>query len=338
MKSITIKDIARLADVSKTTVSRVLNKSGPVNPDTEKRILELIREHGYSPSTMARNLSLGESATIAVLVPDMSNEYYADILQLVNDEVLKRGLTMVCFGSGDHRAKDEQALEVIRYFRVKGLIYTTANTYATKNELRNVKARLEELHTPIIMMDRRIIGIQKAESVYFDDYWAAYQATQAFIQKGYRKIGLINAQKNNSVFLRDRLEGYLKALADHGIEPREDYIFSNSYLIDDAYKSAQRLLQMADNPTAVLTCNNITTLGFLKAAKDLSKQIPSDIGHIGFDKIDDLDYLGNDRNYVLRDPMIIGRHAIDMLFNRIMLPNKPFEDNKLKPELIFNYL
>lgn len=336
MRSVTINDIARIAGVSKTTVSRVLNKSGPVNPATEKRILELIKQFDYTPSTVARNLSLGESSTIAVLVPDMGNPYYADILQVINDEVMKRGLTMVCFNSGDHRAKDEKALEAIRFFHVKGLIYTSANTYTTKEELRKVKARLGDIQAPIVLMDRRIEGLQKIEGVYFDDFWGAYQATRAFLEKGHRRIALLNAQKRNSVFLRNRVDGYLAALEEQGIAPREDYTFCNSYLIDDAYAHSRALLQMADAPTAVLTCNNITTLGFLRAVRDLGLRVPGDVSHIGFDKIGPLDYLDHTRNYVERDPILIGSRAIETLFNRIMMPNKPFEDVVLKPRLLFN--
>ena len=336
MKSVTINDIAKIAGVSKTTVSRVLNKSGPVNPVTQKRILELMKQFDYTPSTVARNLSLGESSTIAVLVPDMGNPYYADILQVINDEVMKRGLTMVCFNSGDHREKDEKALEAIRYFHVKGLIYTAANTYSTKEELRKVKSRLGDIHAPIVLMDRKIEGLQKVEGVYFDDFWGAYQATRALLEKGHRKIALLNAQKRDSVFLRNRFDGYLAALEEYGVAPREDYIFRNSYLIDDAYAHSRALLQMADAPTAVLTLNNVTTLGFLRAVKDLDLRMPEDVSNIGFDQIGPLDYLDHTRSYVERDPLLIGGRAIETLFNRIMMPNKPFEDVVLKPRLLFN--
>lgn len=337
MKNVTIGDIAKAAGVSKTTVSRVLNNSGPVDSKTEKRILELIDQYNYTPSSVARNLSRGESSSIAVLVPNFSNPYFAEILQEISSELTKRDLTMICFNSQDSDETDEKSLNIIKYYRVKGLIYTPANVHKSKEASRKLRTLLNEINTPIVVMDRRIDGLKKVDGVFYDDYYAAYEATKAFIEKGHRKIAISVTWKKGSFLHKDREEGYLAALKDHGIEAREEYIISGD-LGTVAYDEALKCLQLPDRPTAVLTANNDTTLGLLKAAHTLGFEVPKDIAHIGFERIEGIDFLDENRSYVDRSTKKMGQMVIEMLFNRFLTPNKPYEECIIKPNLIIRDL
>lgn len=337
MKNVTIGDIAKAAGVSKTTVSRVLNNSGPVNSKTQKRILELIEQYNYTPSSLARNLSRGESSSIAVLVPNFSNPYFAEILQEISSELSKRDLTMICFNSQDSDQKDAKSLNLIKYYRVKGLIYTPANIHCSKEHSRWLRSMLSELNTPIVVMDRRIQGLKKADGVFYDDFHASYEATKAFIQRGHRKIALSVTWKKESLLHKDREEGYLAALKDFGIERREEYIISGE-LGSVAYEEALRCLRLPDPPTAVLTANNDTTLGLLKAAQTLGLSVPGDLAHIGFERIEGIDFLDENRSYVDRSTKLMGQKVIEMLFNRFLTPNKPYEECILEPKLIIRNL
>ena len=125
-KKWTIREIAEKAGVSKATVSRVLNASASVNPATREAVMDVIRKYDYTPSSMARILSRSESDMVGVLIPEIENPFFGEILKVVSDTIVQNDLTMICFNSGNQRENDEKALINMRNYRIKGLIYTPA--------------------------------------------------------------------------------------------------------------------------------------------------------------------------------------------------------------------
>ncbi len=337
-KKWTIREIAEKAGVSKATVSRVLNASASVNPATREAVMDVIRKYDYSPSSMARILSRSESDMVGVLIPEIENPFFGEILKVVSDTIVQNDLTMICFNSGNQRENDEKALINMRDYRIKGLIYTPAVDYSqSPADLQRIKKLLNDLDAPVVFLDRRIEGLPNTEGVYFNNYKAAYLAVQRMAEAGHTRIGILNAGLER-VLARERQNGYLDALRDCGLAAEERYMFFGDYSVERAYELSLQCLQMEDRPTAMLTCNNFTSIGFLKAVTQAGLTLHRDITCIGFDRLDILDELGLPFNYIERNIRAMGETVIEKLTSRIAFPQKAFQDCIIDPELIIRKL
>jgi LacI family transcriptional regulator len=317
---VTITDIAAEAKVSKATVSRVLNDSGSVDPQTRERVSAVIQKRKYSPSATARSLSKRTSSAIGIIVPEIGNPFFGELLKGASEIIDANNLTMICCNSDDSPEKDKRALNMLKEQRVRGLIYTAAVDYSSPEEKNFLTNIIKEIHAPTVLVDREIDYLN-VDGVYFDDFKSAYDATMAFIKAGHRKIGLLNALPDR-VLPRSRQSGYLQALNDAGIKVNPEYIFNGEYDKKKSYEITKKCLQMPDPPTAMLTCNNFTSMGFLKALYEEGKSIPKDISCIGFDKIEALDIMSINFNYIYRDAFIVGKKAMELLINRMAFPDK----------------
>lgn len=336
MSNLTIMDIAREAGVSKATVSRVINNSGAVSPKTKERVLEIIKENKFSPSATARNLSKGTSSAIGFVVPEIDNPFFGEILRGVTEITDKNNLTLICCNTDDEREKDRRALDLFKENRVRGILYTPAVDYTDKKDRKNLIRTFDEINVPVIVMDRNI-NLPNVDGVYFNDYQGVYEATKALIEAGHTKIGIINADLEKPL-ARDRQKGFTDAMEQAGIPIREDYILAGDFHATKAYHLSRELLAMEDRPTAVLTCNNRTTLGFLKALSERGESVPDDIVCFGLDRIETLELLGHNYNFIERDAMKMGREAIKLLINRMAFPDRPKMEVVLDTKLIINKL
>ena len=332
MSNLTIMDIAREAGVSKATVSRVINNSGAVSPRTKERVLEIIKENKFSPSATARNLSKGTSSAIGFVVPEIDNPFFGEILRGVTEITDQNNLTLICCNTDDEREKDRRALDLFKENRVRGILYTPAVDYTDKKDRKNLIRTFDEINVPVVIMDRNI-NLPNVDGVYFNDYQGIYEATAALIEAGHTKIGMINADLER-VLARDRQKGFFDAMKEAGIPVREDYMFAGDYHATKAYHLSRKLLAMEDRPTAVITCNNRTTLGFLKALSERGESVPDDIVCVGLDRIETLELLGHQYNFVERDAMRMGHEAIKLLLNRMEYPERPKMEEVLGTRLI----
>lgn len=328
----TIGDIAREAKVSKTTVSRVINNSALVDENTRKRIMALIEKYNYVPSTIARNLSKGETSTVGVIIPEIDNPFFGEMLRGIMESIEKEGLTVMCFNSDDKKEKDEKALSVLRQNGVKGLIYTPAIDYSSEEEQRILSEMIHSLNAPVVVVDRELEMLQNSDGVFFNNELAAYKATEALIKAGHRKIAIINAQLDR-VLARERQSGYERALKDYDIEVRDRYIFLGDYTETKAYHLGLQCLDLDDRPTAVLTCNNNTTIGFFKAEKERGIS-NGEIACIGFDNIKALELLDMNFNYIERNVYSMGKKAADLLIKRMKNPSQARTRHVIEPQLV----
>lgn len=332
MNNLTIMDIAREAGVSKATVSRVINSSGAVSQKTKERVMEIINANKFSPSATARNLSMGTSSAIGFIVPEIDNPFFGEILRGVTEVTDKNNLTLMCYNTDDDREKDRRALNLVKENRVKGILYTPAADYSDERDRKRLIRTFAEINVPVIVMDRNI-RLPDVDGVYFNDYQGIYEATAALIEAGHTKISMINADLER-VLARDRQKGFIDAMKEAGIPVREDYMFAGDYHATKAYHLSRRLLAMEDRPTAVITCNNRTTLGFLKALSERGESVPDDIVCVGLDRIETLELLGHQYNFIERDAMRMGHEAIKLLLNRMEYPERPKMEVVLGTRLI----
>jgi LacI family transcriptional regulator len=318
---LTINDIAKKAGVSKSTVSRVLNNTGYVNEETRKKVEEVIKDNKYLPSAVARGLSKQESNTIGVIIPEADNAFFGEILKGISEVVDNNNMTMMFCHTENCADKEEKALNMLNEQRVKGLILTPANDYSDEGAAKRLRKQLSDLMVPVLLLDRSVEN-SVWDGVYFENFRSAYSATEVLIREGNKKIGIITGDLNLKIG-RDRYYGFLQAMEDYDIPVEQKYVLEGNFGIHRAYELMKECIEKGDIPDAILTCNNRTTLGFLKALGEKKLVLGRDIAAIGIDHNEVLDILDYQFSYVGRDTIEMGRTAIYKLLERIENPDKP---------------
>lgn len=317
---LTINDIAKKANVSKSTVSRVLNNSGYVNQETREKVEKVIRENAYYPSAQARSLSKRESNTVGVIIPEADNLFFVEVLRGISEVVDESDMTLIFCNTNNNLRKEKRALDTIIMQRVKGLIFTPVNDHSNDETEHKLKQKLRAINIPTVLLDR---GVENSEwdGVFFENYKSAYKATEILINEGHKKIGVITGDLNLKIG-RDRYQGFLDALKDHNMPVLEKYVYVGDFTVEKAYEISKEFLENNDLPEAILTSNNRTTLGLLKALNE-KKVIPGkDIAVIGIDSIEVLDILDYKISCVTRDAVEMGRVAMRLLLERFDNPKK----------------
>jgi len=306
---VTISDIAKQAKVSSTTVSRVLNNSGYVKEDTKRRILAVIKEMNYTPSAIARSLSKSETNTIGVIVPDITNTYFGEIIKGISEIAEKNNLNIILFNTDNYLDKEVRALNLLKEQRIKGIIMTPGFGEEKFNDIY-IKT-INNLNIPIILVSADV-KFTKLDGVFVDNIKGGFDATNLLIKEGHTKVGIMTGLLSSEP-ATDRLIGYKKALSENNIKFNDKYIFYGDFKLDTAYELTKRLLQEKDKPTALVICSNMMTMGVIKALKEQNKDIPKDLAIIGFDKIDFLDIVGLKITYMEDCPIELGRASMNML-------------------------
>jgi len=329
---LTINDIAKKAKVSKSTVSRVLNNSGYVNKDTREKIEKVIRENAYYPSAQARSLSKRESNTIGVIIPEADNPFFGEVLRGISEVVDANDMTLILCDTDNNVSKEKKALDMIIMQRVKGLIFTPVNDHSNDETEKKLKAKLRALNIPTVLLDR---GIENSEwdGVFFKNYESAYKATEILIKEGHKKLGVITGDLNLKIG-RERFRGFLDALKDYNVPIMHKYIYEGNFSVDKAYQLSKQFIEKNDLPDALLTSNNRTTLGLLKALNEKKIVLGKDIAVIGIDSIEVIDILGIKLSCVARDAVEMGRIAMRLLLERFQKPLKEREDYVVPFEII----
>lgn len=307
--SATISDIAKRANVSSATVSRVLNNSGYVKEETRERILAAIKEMNYTPSAIARSLSKNETNTIGIIVPDITNTYFGEIIKGVSEIAEKNNLNIILFNTENYLEKEIRAINLLKEQRIKGIIMTPGFGEEKFNEtyIRTIKS----LNVPIILVSADI-KFTKLNGVFVDNIKGGFDATNLLIKEGHTKVGIMTGLLSSEPIM-DRLEGYKKALEENNIEINEKYIYHGEFKLDKAFEITKKILKQKDAPTAIVVCSNMMTMGVIKAMKSEKKDIPKDLAIVGFNRIDLLDIVGVNITYMEDSPIELGRASMNML-------------------------
>lgn len=309
----TINDIAKKAQVSLTTVSRVLNNSGYVKKETRNRVLNAIEELNYTPSAIARNLSKKVSNTIGVIVPDITNSYFGEIIKGISEEAEKLDLNIVLFNTDDNLDKELKALKVAKEQRLKGIIMTPI--FGEEEFNTQYFNTIEGLNMPIVLVATDI-KYSTLNGVFVDNIKAGFEVTNLLIKEGHENIAIITGMMSSERSTHE-LIGYKKALHVNNIPIREELIFNGDFKLDLAYNITKKILNMKDKPTAVVVCSNMMTIGCVKAVLEEGKRIPEDLAVIGFNKLEILDIVGINITYVEDSPEDLGKTAMLMLEEKI---------------------
>jgi LacI family transcriptional regulator len=331
MRTVTIQDIAREAGVGKSTVSRVINGTGYVHMDTVEKVKTVMDKYNYQPSAAARSLSRQESDTIGLILPEVNNPFFADILKGVSQMVDKCGYTLILCGSDNEAAKEARALEAMRRQRVKGLIIVPANDYSNEAAHAHMEKALHQLGCPLVVLDRPILRMD-FDSVTTDNFSGAYSATEALIRAGHRRIGIIAGDLN--LFIgRERYEGYCKAMEQNGLTVDPAYVIHGKFDRQITYEKMRQAIKANQLPTAYFVSNNLSEMGFLTAVNEARLSIPEDIAFIGFDKLQGQEVFNIPYSHLEREVLVLGLKAAQLLFRRFDNPERPVEKIVIVPRV-----
>lgn len=320
--SFTIKDIAKKANVSPSTVSRVLNNSGYVKEETRIKINEAIKEMNYTPSAIARSLSRRETNTIGVIVPDITNTYFGEIIQGISHVAEENDLNIIFFNTDNNLEKEIKALNILKEQRIKGVIMTPGFGAEKANEI--YKDTIVNLNCPVILVAADVKGTD-LNGVFVDNIKGAFYSTSLLIKEHHKKIGIMLGIISSEP-TSQRLEGYKKALEENDIKINDKYIYYSDYSMEKAYELTKEIIASENKPTALIVCSNRMTMGVLKAIEEAEMKIPDDISIIGSDKNELLDMLRMNITYVDECPVELGKKSMDMLCD--IINNKKNNENK----------
>ena len=326
----TIYDIAKLCKVSTATVSRALNGSDhPINPQTREKILNIAKELNYRPNTIARSLASGKTRTIALLIPTITNDFYTQIAEAMEDGLTNAGYITYLCNTRRSIVKETEYINDIITRRVDGVIFSPTRVKPEDN-LQNQK-NIEDLlkyGVQVVAFGSRFSDISQ---VSVDTYKGAYEAIRYLISLGHRKIGFLDGLLAGTS--KNRRKGYLDALKSEGIVHDERFILDGDLTLESGYKNARRLLKLPDAPTAIFAVNNLMAVGVLKAARDLGIDVPKRLSVIGFDD-SILSELIEPSLTVVKQPLVdMGIIAKELLLDQLN-GNHAFKTIKLEPALL----
>lgn len=315
-KKTTIQDIAARANVSISTVSRVLNNTAPVAEETRKRVLRIIDELGYKPNLFAQSLAGGQSRTIGVLTQLIGSPFYDVILRGILQGIEGSGYSPLFADGGWDGNKDRIALNMFMDRKVDGLILLNGHT--SDDYLVELASQV-----PMIVLGRVIPGLEEL-CLPFDDYEAARKATRYLIETGHRRIAHITGILSHEDAI-ERKNGYLSALEEAGIEPDPDLIIEGDYTEPSGVMAVEMLLMRGRIFSAIFASNDQMAYGARLALHRRGLRVPEDVSIVGFDDQAPSAYMIPPLTSIRRTPLeigeVAGRALVDLMQGKpIRLP------------------
>lgn len=324
-----MSDVARKAGVSLMTVSRVINNKGDVNNETRQRILEIISTLGYRPSGIARSLATKETYTIGLIVPDVSNPFFADVTQGVEHLAHSNGYHVFLCNAGEDPQRELAVIQSLEEKRVDGLILCSSRL-----EEEDLLVALANMPA-VVLINRRLhqTGEDTLDSVILDDQQSGRLATRHLIQSGHQHIGFL-AGPASSYSGAGRRKGFLAALQEGGISSMPGSIRYCHPSVKGGYEATCDLLAAYPELTAIFCYNDLVAAGALQACEELKRRVPEDLAIVGHDDIP-LAALVSPALTTCRVPRNeLGARAVNALLER--LRDSPGEciQTVLQPELV----
>jgi len=328
----TIKDVAALAGVSFTTVSHVLNDTRPVSADARRRVLAAVEEIGYLPSAVARSLRKSETKIVGVLVPNVNNPFFAELVVGVEECCRLAGYSVFLCNSDNDPKRQQQYMRTLLEKRIDGLLLSSAGDAAAL-------ARIFKLATvPSVTVDRLVPGA-RADRVSVNNADGAYKAVKHLIDLGHRRIACISGPAEFEV-TGERVEGWRRAQLEAGITPDESLLVESDFSSAGGYEAARSLLRGpafaagAGAMTALFASNDMMALGALRAAAEAGLKVPQQLSIVGFDDVELSGFVYPALTTVGCSIKELGREAARVLIDRIENPAAPLKDVLLTPRLV----
>jgi LacI family transcriptional regulator len=330
-KKTTIKDIARMANVSHTTVSRALNDKSRIKNETKERILSIARQLNYRPNFIARSLVMKQTKTLGLVITTIANPFYTELSQGIETTAIGLGYNIILCSTNYDLSVERQYVDMLRSKGVDGIIFTSAHMGDP-----NIIGLAEE-GFPMILVNRRTYHPtvrEKVDYVGVDNILGGFLAVEHLIKLGHDRIGVIGGSSESSVGF-ERLEGGKKALTAYGLEVVGDYFLEGDFLRGSGYRGGKEFLKMKPHPTAIFATNDYMALGTYQAIVEEGMKVPEDVALIGFNDIEFTSMKGIELTTIGQKKYEMGALAVKTLVERIEgRKAEPSKEIILEPELI----
>lgn len=328
MKSVTIKDVAKIAEVSIATVSKVLNNKGYVSKEAHQKVTDAIKQLNYQVNANARSLKAFKTNKVGVIVSDISNYYMMSIAKAIEDTIRPLNFHLLVMSHNEDEKTEYELLQLALEQRVDGLVLvpTGGNT--------EIIQYIKEQNIPVVIVDRKVTGID-CDLIVDDNYFGSYESISYLHSLGHRRVGVIYGTTNMSLG-QERLQGAVDALKDLNCLEDESLLVSGHFTEEGGYVATKELLFLSQHPTAIYCCNNTMTKGMLKVLHEQSINIPESISIISYGHLAQWELIQPSLTIMTQPLKRIGLEAAVVLKNRLMSTEKNFTPKKLviKPELI----
>ena len=321
----TMKDIARLAQVSTSTVSHVINGSRFVSDEIREKVMRIVAELNYTPSAVARSLKVRETKTIGLLVTATNNPFFAEVMAGVEQYCQQHQYNLIIATTGGDSKRLQQNLQTLIHKQVDGVLLMCGDS--------RFQADMElEVSLPLVVMDWWFTELN-ADKILENSERGGYLATKSMVDAGHQKIGIITGNLRKSV-AKNRLQGYKKALSEANIVLNPDWIVESHFDFEGGIVGAQKLLALLDRPTAIFCCSDTIAIGAYQAIQNQGLRIPQDISIMGYDDIELARYLFPSLSTISQPKAELGRLAVETLLQRIQEPNENYRTLVLEPTCI----
>lgn len=325
---ITMDEIAKLAGVSKATVSRVLNDSEcGVGEQTRVRVKKIAEELGYSVEQTEKKKNVSFTRYIALILPDITNPFFADLAKSVEDSLRRKGYSLVLANTDFSEDNEAAQIRELMVKRLEGILLVPSGIRA--REEHDLPRRYQ---IPMVLMDRKLEGISDIPGVYSNNEYASVISCEHLIRKGARDIVFISGPLNVSTSI-ERFEGYKAVLAQHSIPFRPEMCRHGSYTVESGYNAVLELERSGISYSAILAANDLMALGALKAVREFGYRVPEDVQIIGFDNIEFSQYCEPSLSTMQQPTFDMGEKAVELLTG-IIEKRDPVQPERLIPKLL----
>ncbi|MTI69210.1 MAG: LacI family transcriptional regulator [Firmicutes bacterium] len=321
---VSIAEIAKRANVSKATVSRVLNDKPDVSEKTRKKIFKIIDELNYIPNETARNLSLGIVKTVALIVPS-ENPVYIDIVRKINNKLFEKDMDLLFYITDHNPELEKKQLRKLKGKNLAGLIYIKS-----PESDNSVLEFLDKLKFPKIVITEEDIDT-KYDQVYFDERLISYQCADILLNEGHKNIAYLSTPLNLN-YEKKRYDGIIKALENNKEDlDTHNFYFPKSVIIKEGYEMTKKILDT--DITAICSLSNILTFGCIKAFKEMNVKINDNISLISFGELGIVNDIGYNITTVWISNEELSKVVVDLICRRIENPNCEKRKIELKPNI-----
>ncbi|WP_047981563.1 catabolite control protein A [Ornithinibacillus contaminans] len=330
--TVTIYDVAREANVSMATVSRVVNGNPNVKPTTRKKVLATIERLGYRPNAVARGLASKKTTTVGAIIPDISSIFFAELARGIEDIATMYKYNIILSNSDQNKDKEIQLINTMLEKQVDGIIFMGGNISEEHVQ------QFSTASVPVVLA-ATYDGTDSIASVNIDYEAAGYEAAKFLIEKGNKKVAFISGKEEYTIN-QLKYQGYLRALKEAAIPVVEDYIIHSDYTYEAGIQAVGKLMNLNDKPTAVFAASDAIALGAIHGAQDMGMKVPDELEVFGFDNTKLATMVRPTLSTVVQPMYDIGAVAMRLLTKfmnkeeveeqKVVLPHRLVERNSTK--------
>lgn len=322
-----MKDVARLAGVSTSTVSHVINNNRFVSDAIRDKVMKAVEQLNYAPSALARSLKINQTRTLGMLLTVSSNPFYAEVVRGVERSCYERGYSLIlCNTEGDYH-RMSRSLETLLQKRVDGLLLMCSEGQPPSSDMMRRYPAI-----PIVVMDWAPFE-DNCDIIKDNSLQGGEMATRYLISQGYRRIACI-AGPQDKTSACNRLEGYRRAMKQAGLPILPGYEVMGDFEFEAGWQAMQQLLALEPRPDAVFTCNDAMVVGVYRALRQAGLSVPDDMAVVGYDDIELARYMTPALTTVHQPKDELGELAVDTLLYRLEHPDLEPKLLVLTPELV----